>query len=410
MKFYRSTDAQSALLQCRHNEKYILNLLRKKRKESKANLARDSGLTAAAVGDMIKQLSAKGLVEEVGKVQGDMGQPATLYAPAKNGAYGLGVSISRSFIQTLIVDFGGNIVAEKKHHLILPAPEEVFDLLLKDIAALCEPLPSTIQERIVGLGVAQPFNISVWEKENSNWRDWDSFDLARLLGSALNMPSFKQNDVNAAALAEMMFREDYDVNEFMYLFFGSSQVQSLGGGLILDGDCRTGSSGNAGDFGLLPVPRHPQVNWASDAGGETTYLTNRCSFYSLVRFLKAEGVDLVSGEPLHEVLSAQPVLVNVWLEQCVAALASGVLALQALVDVPELVIDCEDDDAYLVDRIISLLTVKLADVIREGVTLPKIAKGVFGSNASAIGAATLPFDAFFSPKVNGNTPLRRKGS
>ncbi len=384
---------------CRYNEKYLLHLLRLKQRGSKASLARQTGLTAAAVGGIIKSLQEKGLVETVGKVQGDMGQPATLFSLSKGGAYGLGVSINRGHIETVLVNFVGDVVASSKHEIILPSPQEALALVLKDIDALVSSVASNISSRIAGIGVAQPYNIGSWKQDNADWSAWDSFNLAAMLSSGTGIAAYSQNDVNAAAIAEMIYGANTGHDDFVYAFFGGSQVQSFGGGLILNGECHNGASNNAGDIGLIPVPLGVIPTSGSKDGHATTFLTNRCSLHSLVRYLRSEGAAIQNAEEFHLAINQYPKATTVWINDCVNALESAVYAIQAIVDIPELVIDCEDSDLPIVKRIIQQLGIKIAGFHHRGLIMPSVRKGTFGSAAAAIGAATLPLDSSFSPKA-----------
>lgn len=89
---------------CRYNERLVLHLLRISPHASKATLARVSGLTAAAIGGIISSLIQKGLVMKTGKRQGDLGQPATLLKLCPEGAFGIGVSINRGSIETILIN------------------------------------------------------------------------------------------------------------------------------------------------------------------------------------------------------------------------------------------------------------------------------------------------------------------
>lgn len=388
---------------CRYNEKYLLHILRLKQRDSKANLARETGLTAAAVGSLIKSLQDKGLVENVGKVQGDMGQPATLFSLSKNGAYGLGVSLNRGHIETVMINFVGEIVASKKHDLILPSPEEAQAIIIEDIRVLLDAAPAEVGPRIAGIGVAQPGQMGSWSQGDRDWSDWDEFDLAAQLSQAFRFPAYSQNDVSAAAIAELIYGGSPATNDFLYVFFGGSQVQSFGGGLILNGECRDGGAGNAGDVGLIPVgPSTLYGDSAAasedDKGLNADFLTHRCALSSLVTYLKSEGFSIENAEDFHRVIALEPERVGRWLSDCVMAFERAIFAIQAVVDVPELIIDCEDADAYLIERVIEGLKARLASNLYTGIHFPQIRKGGFGSDASAIGAATLPLDSSFSLK------------
>lgn len=386
----------------RYNEKYILHLLRLHQRESKANLARHSGLTAAAVGGIMASLQQKGVVEKVGKVQGDMGQPATMFSLAKSGAYGIGVSINRGHIETALMNLVGEVIGTKKHRQILPSPERALEMVATDIRSLLAGLPQEALVRVSGIGLAMPYQISRWQQENSDWSSWDDFDIAAELEREVGLRVYAQNDVNAAAMAEMSYGVSCVNNDFLYMFFGSSQVQSFGGGLMLKGECRTGLTGNAGDVGLIPVPKGKLLSKGSHPLGDCTYLNERCSLYSLVKYLHSEGFTFDDAESFQKVFALEPERVGRWIGDCVEALECALYAFQALVDVPTLIIDCEDADSALIERVIDGLSARLSSRDYPGITMPQVRRGSLGSAAASMGAATVPLDATLSPKLESS--------
>ncbi len=55
---------------------------------------------------------------------------------------------------------------------------------------------------------------------------------------------FKENDGNAAAIAELFFGIGREENDFLYVFIGAA----LGAGAVIGGESLRGSSGNAADL------------------------------------------------------------------------------------------------------------------------------------------------------------------
>src|SRR5882724_9699476 len=95
--------------QIRHyHQRLVLQRLRRLGEASKADLARAADLTNTAVGQIVADLQDLGLVSVVGKRnKGQRGQPATMLRLEPNGAYGIGVRLDRSRIETALVDLCG---------------------------------------------------------------------------------------------------------------------------------------------------------------------------------------------------------------------------------------------------------------------------------------------------------------
>jgi len=352
--------AKSPIQACRYNERVVLHLLRLHKSLSKAALARRTGLTPAAIGGIMSSLLSKGLVHAAGKVQGDMGQPATLFKLEPEGAFGFGVSVNRGGIETLVINFVGEKVASKKHTLILPDPQSTLAIALQDIQDLFESLKPQNQERVAGLGVAQPYNLGAWPSGQVDWESWNEFDLAAELKNHINVPVFSENDGNAGAMAELVYGFGESQNDFAYLFFGPPLVKSLGGGLVLDGDCRRGFTGNAGDIGLMPVPKSVLPTSTEDGDVSVTFLSTRASLHSLAQYLKHCGAAIKNQQDFALAVKNYPDNFDEWLADSVVALELAVQGIQAVLDVPYVVLDSEDEDAEIIKALVQALENRLA--------------------------------------------------
>ena len=389
--------SNNPIISCRYNERLVLHLIRTKQSASKANLARMSGLTAAAIGGIITSLQKKGLVEPAGKIQGDMGQPATLFKLVPEGAFGLGLSINRGSIETLITNFIGEKVTSKKHEMILPEPDKVMEIVAQDIAELREKLGQEYQTRIAGLGVAQPFHLGAWASEHTNWQSWRNFDITEQLSASCKLPVFGENDANAAALAEMVYGLGQTHSDFVYLFFGSSMVTSLGGGIVLGKEFRSGFTGNAGDIGLMPCPPG-KLPHRQSKDSHIPVLNSRISLHSLAMHLANCGASVNTPEEFSEAVNQYEADSNVWLDDCVEALEFAAQGIQSVLDIPAIILDCEDRDKGIIQKIVDKLASRMSAVRGTTRPMPEIKMGSLGSKAAAVGAATLPLDYHFSLK------------
>ena len=383
-------------MSCRLNEKLILDILRSIQNASKAQLARLTGLTAVAVGGLMKSLEEKGLVESIGKLQGDMGQPATLYSIASDGAYGLGISVNRGHFETVLVNFNGEVISSVKHEAILPSPEQVLPIVLADINSLLADKQTKVKKRVVGLGLALPSNITSRDRDVDRWQAWSESSFSEQLGSALGAPVIMQNDVNAAALAEFTHGGTLSSDSFLYVYFGGALATSLGSALVFNGACWNGVSGNAGDIGLAPILSLPAE---IRPGSNTSRLSDMCSLHSLVVLFRHHKIEIDSHAGLIEAIEQYPNLFDSWLDEFVEHASRFLFGLQAILDLPEFIFDCEEAVEPIVGPVFEKLSSVLGNAPDFGLHPPKLSRGSFGGHASAIGAANLPLEASFNPKL-----------
>lgn len=385
-----------------YNERALLLALRRAGEASKADLARMAQLTNTAVGSIVQTLADEGLVEQAGRrTEGQRGQPASLIRLKAKGAFGIGVRLDRGSIETVMVDFAGELLASHAHQLVLPHPEQALELVCRDIEAMRARLGPAEQKRLLGIGVAQPYNLGAWLREldvhgedfQASFRAWDEADFAAMLNTVTGLPVFSENDGTAAAVAELFYGRHH-AQHFLYVFLGPA----IGGGVVLNGDCVRGVSGNAGDIAMMPVPPSALPSAPTPAGKRRDLLLSRASLNALTRHLRYHGVAVDGHADLQRQAELGHPAVAEWIDDCVDALAPALQSALAVLDVPMVIFDA-DIDGGLVPALIDRLQQALADSAPEARTPATVVRGCFGANAGAVGAASLPMFMNFSPRA-----------
>lgn len=381
-----------------YNERTLLQRLRRAGEASKADLARWAQLTNTAVGSIVQTLEESRLIEPAGRRQeGQRGQPAGLYRINPEGAYGIGVRLDRTSIETVLIDLGGKILAREAHDVLLPQPEHALSLVRKDVARVLTALEGPQRRRLMGVGLAQPYNLGSWLREldlKADFRIWDEVDFGQLLAEAVGQPVFKENDGNAAAIAEMFFGVGREEDDFLYVFVGAA----LGAGAVIGGESLRGSSGNAADLGLMPVPPSTLPS-APMLDRRWDILLSRASLNSLARHLRYHGIAVRGHADLEARVKEGNAHVGEWLDDCVDALVPSLRASLAVLDLPAVVIDC-DIDSGLIGQLITRIDAGLRLIAPEARQTPRLLRGSFRADAGAIGAASLPMFFNFSPRAD----------
>jgi predicted NBD/HSP70 family sugar kinase len=316
---------------------------------------------------------------------------------APEGAYGIGVRLDRRSIETVLVDFAGQPINRRLHTMDLPAPGRAIDLVSRDIATLVGQLPAAARNRLVGVGVAAPYNLGAWleklDMPAASFRAWSDFDIGAALRQTTGLEVVAENDGTAAAVAELFYGHGRQIDDFLYLFIGPA----IGGGVVLGGQYVRGASGNAGDVALMPVaPSRLASAPAPSSGKAFDILLSRASVNALVRHLRFHGAEIAGLADLAGIAATMPDAVSEWVEDCVDALVAPLLSAVAILDVPAVIIDGDLDPAIL-DEIINWLRWRLNESMPEARTAPQLMRGSFGEDAGAIGAASLPLHLNFSP-------------
>ena len=381
-----------------HNERVILQRLRRGGEASKSDLARAARLTNSAVANICDDLESRGLLQFAGKRPArPHGQPATLLRLDPAGAYGIGVRLDRGRVETLLADFAGTVLSHLTHDGPLPSPARTMALVRDDVARLIASLPRPRRNRIAGIGLARPHNLGSWLHEldlpREQFASWQDFDFAFELAGATRLQVFEENDGSAAAIAELFHGRGCEQPDFLYLFVGPS----ISGGVVLGGDYLRGVSGNGGDVGMMPVAASELASAPRAQGGRTVLLA-RASLNALMRHLRHAGATAHGPADLPWAIESAPQAFEEWLADCAAALVEPLLAAHALLDTPVVIIDSDLPPAAL-QGLFPRLDAALRDAVPEARAAPDLLPGRFGPLAGALGAATLPLFIYFGPSA-----------
>ena len=181
------------------------------------------------------------------------------------------------------------------------------------------------------------------------------------------------------------------MNSFVYVFIGAA----IGGGIVLNGQYYRGTTGYAGDIGLMPVQRSC-LRSAPEPSRTYEILLTRASVNSLIRHLRASGVMVFNQRDLEEVLDHHPGPVGEWLDDCADALVVPLLSAASLMDGEAIVLD-GDLPGSIMEDLLDRLGPLLAAAVPEARRPPRLIRGLVGREAGALGASILPLHLNFSP-------------
>jgi predicted NBD/HSP70 family sugar kinase len=371
-----------------YNERLLLSLVRRFGPVSKIELARLTGLSVQSTSAIMNRLQAEGLLKREAPVRGRVGQPTIPMSIDPEGAYSFGLKVGRRSCDLVLVDFRGAICQHAYRAYSFPTPTMVLDFVRDLVPSLASSLSHSQRRRIVGLGVAAPFQLWNWESEigapQGAMNAWQHFDAESEIAAVCPYPTTLRNDATAACAAEFFFGRCWRYRDFLYFFVG----EFLGGGLVLDGALRPGRTGNAAALGSMPI-------MAKGDSGAAPQLIACASIYQLERRLEASGVDSSSIYATPESWGEFGAQLDGWIEDAASALAYATVAAISVIDFEAIVID-----GALPATVRERLTVRTAQVFagldRRGLSDVDIVSGSIGADAGSIGGAALPLIKHFA--------------
>lgn len=239
----------------RRNMSLVLRTLDARAPCSRSELREATGLVSGSVTTMVEELSARGLVEELGVVQGARGRPRRLLRLRPGRVLTLVVQLTHREIFAEVLDFDGESLWLERHPheirygdgdaviaLLASALDRCWDTALAmpgtwvGGAVVAVPAPvieGAVIGRSIDLGLGRT---EVREAVRARLRH--SCDPAIL------------NDGRLGALAEYAAFEPGERPRAMACIIGD---EGVGGGIVIDGQLHLGSHGMAGECGHISV-------------------------------------------------------------------------------------------------------------------------------------------------------------
>src|SRR3954470_9816692 len=237
------------------NQGALMQRLRDEGPLSRAQLARDTGLSKPTVSQALAELEAAGLVRAVGPAAPGRGRTAMLYEPDPTAGYVVGIDIGRAWIRIAVADLSGAIIARSDTPNRARTAAAVVRTVAREARAAVKHAGmgwKRVVHTVVGSpGVFDPGTGRLWHAPNLP--DWSKAGLADELRDALTPSTTIDNDANLAAVGERDFGCGGEARSFVYVELGTG----LGVGIVIDGELYRGARGAAGEVGYIPWPGAP---------------------------------------------------------------------------------------------------------------------------------------------------------
>ncbi len=377
-----------------HNERLVLGLVRQHGALSKSDIARITGLSAQTVSVIMRALEQDGLLLRGEPVRGRIGQPSVPMSLNAEGAFFVGLKIGRRSADLTLVDFLGGARAVTRRVYRYPTPTAVMEFVRDALPQLLGSLPPEARARVVGMGVAMPFQLWNWvqyigapQAEMDEWRDRDiQAELAEIAGMSVTI----QNDATAACGAELVFGHGEKPQDFLYFYFG----YFIGGGLVLNGKLFTGHTGNAAGVGPMLVP---------GPDGRMRRLLSVASLSGLADAMEAAGEPSAHLWESPEGWQISEKVLDQWIEEAAQGLAAATLSAATLLEIGAVLIDGWMP-AALRAEVTRRTEAALHSLDLAGIDPPVIREGTIGAQARSLGAAAIPLTQRYLPEQGSVLP------
>lgn len=370
-----------------YNERLLLSLLLRNGPMPGSDLSRIAGLSSQTVSVILRKLESDGLLERgEPKRGGRVGKPSIPLGLAAKGVLSFGLKIGRRSSELMLIGFTGDIIEQASISYKRPERIEIINFLKEAIHSMVFNLPPNQRERICGIGVAAPLELSNPESNEiglyEEFESWADVNLLDEVTRITNLQIYIANDATSACKAEHVFGRGKQFKDYAYFFIATY----IGGGIVLNHSVFEGNQGNAGALGAIP---------GVGPNGESRQLIDTASLYLLERRLEQADLNPEILWQAPQDWSEASRYVDQWITQTAQELAKAALSACSVIDFEAIIID-GSLPTYVREELVERTRRYLTNQDMRGLIAPQIEAGSIGRNARAIGAACGPiFSQFF---------------
>jgi predicted NBD/HSP70 family sugar kinase len=378
----------------RENRAAVLWSLYLSQARSRHELSATTGLSAAAVTNVVRELIDEGIVLETGPAESEGGRPRTMLGMNPEYGYVIGVDVGETRTRIGLFDLTMTERAKAEYPLDQAAEHDVGVVVGQIAAGLSTVLADSglAAGAILGVGVGVPGIIERGPEVlvHGQTYGWDAVPLGRLLRARTDLPLRFDNGAKTMGQAELWFGAGRGARNAVMVLIGSG----VGASLISGGSIYHGATSSAAEFGHVTVAVGGRDCRCGAAGCLEAYA-------GAAAILERYGLPMTAGDQelaLAELVDAAGTSADaaVILDETARYLGAGIGTLINLFN-PERII--------LGGWAGLRLGAGLLPEIRESAkqhslhhlyTATTIGLGQLGPGAVALGAATLPMETFLN--------------
>ncbi|SEG08519.1 ROK family protein (putative glucokinase) [Actinacidiphila yanglinensis] len=239
---------------------------------TQAEIARTTGLSAATVSNIVRELRDNGTVQVTPTSSG--GRRARSVALSGDAGIVVGVDFGHSHLRVAVGNLAHQVLAEQSEPIDVDASaSQGFDRAEQLVARLVESTGIDRDKVLgVGLGVPGPIDMETGTLGSTAiLPGWSGINPRQELTDRLGVPVQVDNDANLGALGELVWGGGRGVKDLAYIKVASG----VGAGLVVDGRIYRGPGGTAGEIGHITLDESGPVCRCGNRGCLETFTAAR---------------------------------------------------------------------------------------------------------------------------------------
>lgn len=363
------------------NYKKILQLIGKGQQLTKLDIAYTLKISIPTVTTNINELKQEGIIEEIESDIYTGGRKPKVIKLIPDSRISIGMSITKSKVVVVIMNLLEEVMLIKDKEcqggILSDYIQQGKELIQEAIEEL-----NIKEESILGIGISIPGTLNqklgVIEQTNMGYKEISLDHIYDLFNTTV----YVENEANLSLLAEKSIRKYDDLKNLLYIGIN----EGLGGGIFVNGDLFTGTSGRAGEFG--------HMRFIEKETGKSYRVEDQISTRSLVQHYEQKtGENIESFSNFEKLVKTQDRVATEILMDSIEILLMTIYNLTMVVDIQEIIIGGKvgrliKSEPKLLEELMNKYS-EIMDKLDLNICFSEI------RNTSATGAALLPIIDFY---------------
>ena len=385
----------------RENRAAVLWSLYLGQPRSRQELSAATGLSAASVTNVIRELIDEGIVIETGLAESDGGRPRAMLGMNPEYGYVIGVDIGETRTRVELFDLTMTERAKAEYQLDQAAEHDVAVVVGQIVSGLNTVLADSGvgRDAVLGVGVGVPGIIERGPEVlvHGQTYGWDAVPLQRLLRAHTDLPLRFDNGAKTMGQAEVWFGAGRGAQNAVVVLVGSG----VGASLISGGATYQGATSSAAEFGHVTVSVGGRKCRCGASGCLEAYAGAAAILERYGRPMAANDQELALAELIDTADTSPPAAAI--LDETAQYLGAGIGTVINLFN-PERVILGGWAGLLLGARLLPDIRESARQhSLRHPYAATSMGLGQLGPGAVAMGAATLPMESFLNGSgLNGS--------
>jgi predicted NBD/HSP70 family sugar kinase len=233
----------------RINLKRVLEVLGSRRVISRADLAKTTGLSRAAISLLADRLLEKGIVAEEGLGSSRGGRPPVLLRFRPAAALALGAQMHDYDWTVVVTDLDARPLERLELHIPDSSPETAVAVLREGVEQLRRQIDSSLLLPAIGIGTPGLVDIHTGIIKSAVDLGWYEVPIRDMVEKNIGMQTLAANRSKVGALTELWYSSDPAPRDLIYISIGTG----VAAGIIHQGELYIGANSSAGEIGHMTV-------------------------------------------------------------------------------------------------------------------------------------------------------------